>query len=320
MSTIIDHLNLNDAELRNIVDNIQNRYLDPYTAVSLSEKGTYRFFDKEINKIIDSLYGDGTIIEGLKITKIDTSHSNYIDVYVTSGKCVADKTIIEFTNDFIIRVPREYIDNTNSEYNIIGIDYINSETYPPNVAIPIVIKHSLANTKNISCVLGVFKLNGNTVTYLTPDNGIKKGKPEIKIGSKKFVVKPGRGKLSDIHETFDLIQETSNSMSRADFEAKAELVRRLCAGSGFVEWGNKRFYYNSGWYDINHGLSAFKTPVPSMPNYIAFWFKPIVNVNGYLIRLDRYQQPNDNNGIHFPEPPSSPDQLYRQDLVFLELH
>ncbi len=319
MSTIIDHLNLNDAELRNIVDNIQNRYLDPYTAVSLSEKGTYRFFDKEINKIIDSLYGDGTIIEGLKITKIDTSHSNYIDVYVISGKCVADKTIIEFTNDFIIRVPREYVDNTNSEYNIIGIDYINSETYPPNVAIPIVIKHSLANTKNISCVLGVFKLNGNTVTYLTPDNGIKKGKPEIKIGSKKFVVKPGRGKLSDIHETFDLIQETSNSMSRADFEAKAELVRRLCAGSGFVEWGNKRFYYNSGWYDINRGLSTLKTPVPSMPNYIAFWFKPIVNVNGYLIRLDRYQQPNDNNGIHFPEPPSSPDQLYRQDLVFLEV-
>jgi len=133
-------------------------------------------------------------------------------------------------------------------------------------------------------------------------------------------------KANEVLETVKLT--VGSTHSKADFEAKAELVRRLCAGSGFVEWGK---HYNVSGININEGLWMGDITSYTRENTLYIGKNagsyqgnsrtgyPIVNVNGYLIRLSYINHTYDFGRIKFPEPPSSPDHLYRQDLVFLEV-
>ena len=145
----------------------------------------------------------------------------------------------------------------------------------------------------------------------------------------KGKTRPGGGTYSNSGELADDVLSwvtlRNQVPTRAEFEAFAERVRRAMAASGFVEWGASYDRYgkiNDGmWtYGISRllmGYNLYTTPytLNSKTRY------PVVNVNGYLLSLrggSTVIKTLDTNDIKFPSPPSSPDQLYRQDLVLLE--
>ena len=130
----------------------------------------------------------------------------------------------------------------------------------------------------------------------------------------------------------DLNYAAQYPLTKQAFEALAELNRRKYAGSGFVEWGsnhaNAALNINQGMFvrylddgnDIPNIISLARLEVSGIYG-ISKTVEPIVNVNGYLLKL--YNTQNligyGINNILLPSPPSSPDQLYQQILIFAEV-
>lgn len=326
MATLIDFYNNTVEDLKPIIESIQKRYLDPYTIRLTTDTNNYRFVEGEVNKAITALYGDNTVVKGLDIYAVSVQ-SDYTDVYVHKGTLIADNTVIEFTDDMQIRVPNDWLDNTNTEYNVLAIDYVHTQSYPPRIAIPYVKKESAFSDEIIKVATSAFKLNGTTVTELSPN---KKSTVNVTIKDTAYKITPSYGSIKDIKDYIANLGVQNNIPTKAEFEARAEQIRRLTAGSGFVEWG--KFDSNAGTNNkINSGM--YTVPIdwniadslvlgaPSSNTAVgnSRTLYPIVNVNGYLIRLSGTNYVNVKNVIKFPDPPSTPDQLYRQDLVFLEL-
>ena len=136
----------------------------------------------------------------------------------------------------------------------------------------------------------------------------------------KGKTRPGGGTYSNSGElaedVLSWVTLRNQVPTRAEFEAFAERVRRAMAGSGFVEWGSCR----SGYPVIQNGMWILRFNNTDYLYIGNATDSSIVSVNGYLLKLSFYEEGKDIGRIRaeFPSPPSSPDQLYRQDLVFLE--
>ena len=203
MATLLDYVNNTVEDVTSIVKSIQKRYLDPYRIRLSTDTNNYVFVEDKINKMVSAAYGNNIVLSGLQIQSIDTSNTDYIDVYITKGLVIVDYTLIEFTDDMIIRVPRTWIDDTNTEYNIVGIDYAHVQTYPPRAAIPFVTKQS--DTKSftqIKIITAVFKLDNTTITYQNPKTGTVQQTITLEISDLNYEIKP----------PIDIIGEISNKV------------------------------------------------------------------------------------------------------------
>jgi len=212
MATLIDFTTFTDDKITNTFSKIQKRYLDPFTNV-ITVKGNSRLIDEEINRMIATIYGDNRIIKGLDISKIDTSNEDYIDIYLNKGTCIVDSTIIEFTDDIILRVPSTWIDRTNTEDNVIFIDYNHITTYPPRIAYIITTKVSDTRGYNPKIAIGKYKIDGSNITYQNPIDGKFINGDEIKIGDTTFKIETPPGNLSDIYKKLSTIDFSSLSSS-----------------------------------------------------------------------------------------------------------
>jgi hypothetical protein len=156
MATLIDYVNHSLEELKTTFESIQKRYLDPYRIRLTTATNEYVFVGKDINKMVSLLYGDNVILEGLKVTNISYA-SDYVDITVEKGSAICDKTIIEFTDDMILRVPKSWLNTDNSNYNIVAIDYNHAETYPPRVAYLVVFEYQTTVPYQVTTIVNVFK-------------------------------------------------------------------------------------------------------------------------------------------------------------------
>jgi len=205
MATLIDFHNKTPEELMPLINSIQKRYLDPYTIRLTTKTNNYFFIETEINKITSVIYGNNVLVEGLNITNIQY-FDKYVEIYVTKGIAICDSTIVEFTDDFILRVSKTDLDISDKKYNVIGIDYIHVQNYPPRVAFPFATNIDNTSSYNVSAVIGVFKTDGSSTTYLNPDDGKLVEDLEITINGTKFKILPSYG---SIQNTLTQISEIS---------------------------------------------------------------------------------------------------------------
>jgi len=215
MAVLFDFVNNTVEDLASQFKSIQNRYLDPYTIRLTTDTNSYYFIETKINKMITTLYGNNVVIDGFKIQSIDTSNTDYVDITITKGYAFADSTLIEFTEDMILRVPISDLDTSNSEYNVIYLDYTHVQKYPPNYAYLKVSKISGLTSSVVRLVIGVFKLNNTTVTYVNPDNGVLVEPLSVTIDGTNYDVQPGQGSIQNILEKISNI--TGGTLKAAGF-------------------------------------------------------------------------------------------------------
>jgi len=196
MPAIIDYTNMSHDQIENIFRQIQKRYLDPYTIRLTTETNKYRFVEKEINKLVSTLHGNNIVISGLEIREIDLSNPDYVKCHISKGIAIADNTLIEFLDDIILKVPVSHIDITNTLYNVLFLDYIHVQTYPPKVAkIYLLNEKFLPNYPNAKVILDAFKIDNNKVTEkIDADSEF-----ELNINGKKYKLKPRPIKLENLN-------------------------------------------------------------------------------------------------------------------------
>jgi hypothetical protein len=236
MAVLIDYVNHSLEELRSTFDSIQKRYLDPYKVRLSTTTNNYVFVEKDINKMVSKLYGNNTILEGLRVTNISYA-SDHVDITVEKGSAICDNTVIEFTQDMIIRVPKNWLNTSNDNYNVVVIDYNHAETYPPRVAYIIAFEYKSTVPYQVSTIVNVFKTNGSSTTYQNPDiNGNLVEDLTLTINGNNLSVTPSAGTALDVVNTArKIVGAKGVTPTRAEFEALAELRRRVFAGSGFVD-------------------------------------------------------------------------------------
>ncbi len=126
----------------------------------------------------------------------------------------------------------------------------------------------------------------------------------------KAVDGSGSGLDAELLVGKSLEQLEGRVMSKAEFEALAEVRRKQYAGSGFMEWGGIR----PGYVGINKGMWVYNAPTQYWAEAGKLFignnsYTPVVNINGYrtrLLGLHTYGALDAaDNLIKTPQPPTS---------------
>ena len=173
MATLIDYTSQDPTTINSIFSKIQKRYFDPYSISITTETNKQIFFSDYLNNFIKTLLGtDNEPLNGL-ITTFNTETDTYYEFQVSKGKSISDGVIIEFTDDIILRIPKNSNNTLNTnEHALIYIDYQFVKTYPYNIAtIKYVHQKSLINTlsgKSFTPV-SIIEKQSNTQYYIFPN-------------------------------------------------------------------------------------------------------------------------------------------------------
>jgi hypothetical protein len=278
MAVLIDYYNNTVEDLKSVIESIQKRYLDPYQIRVTNATNNYVFIEDEINKLTGTIYGNNIIISGFEVTDVQY-FDNYIDFYINKGTAICDNTIIEFTDDIILRVPKTDLDLTGDVYNIIGIDYKHVQTYPPRIAYPLVVNYNNISNYNISAVISVFKTDGTETKYLNPDNGKLIEPLQLDINGIIFNVQPALGKLNELYD--NLNKTISESVGGVVIEKPSILVPTYGQTDFSGEIQSSQFKPSETFYG-NHDASDWEIASDAeFTNIVDSSYNDTVNLTSY---------------------------------------